>query len=144
MKILVVDDMISMRHVMMHLLRNLGFEDIDEASDGTQALDKLNKGNYDILITDYYMPKMNGKQLLERIRDKEELKDLAVLMVSCEDDKEKIKSLITAKISGFIIKPFTSNTLKQQIKWIESCDCSHEKIMAQKAAKDAAKEIQIE
>jgi len=141
MKILVVDDMISMRHVMIHMLRDLGYNDIDEASDGVQALDKLNKGTYHLLITDYYMPKIDGKQLLERIRHKESLSDLAVLMVSCEDDKKKIKSLIDAKISGFIVKPFTSNTLKKQIQWIESCDCSHAKIIAQKAAKDAAKEM---
>jgi len=143
MKILVVDDMISMRHVMIHMLRDLGYNDIDEASDDVQALDKLNKGQYNLLITDYYMPKIDGKQLLERIRHKESLSDLAVLMVSCEDDKKKIKSLITAKISGFIIKPFTSNTLKKQIKWIESCHCSHTKIIARKAAKDATKVAQI-
>jgi len=144
MKILVVDDMISMRHVMIHMLRDLGYTDIDEAADGVQALDKLNKSKYNILITDYYMPNIDGKQLLERIRHKEKLKDIAVLMVSCEDDKKKIKLLIDAKISGFIIKPFTSNTLKKQIKWIESCQCSHTKIIAKKAEKDASKEIHIE
>ncbi|PCI61575.1 MAG: two-component system response regulator [Gammaproteobacteria bacterium] len=120
MKILVVDDMISMRHVMMHMLRDLGYNDLGEASDGVQALDKLKKDNYDVLITDYYMPNINGKQLLERIRHNEKLKELPVLMVSCEDDQKKIKSLIEAKVTGFIVKPFTANTLKKQLNWIKS------------------------
>ncbi|MBL4909912.1 MAG: response regulator [Alteromonadaceae bacterium] len=120
MKILVVDDMISMRHVMMHMLRDLGYNDLDEAADGVQALDKLKKGHYDLLITDYYMPNINGKQLLERVRYNEKLKQLPVLMVSCEDDQKKIKSLIEAKVTGFIVKPFTANTLKKQLVWIQS------------------------
>jgi two-component system, chemotaxis family, chemotaxis protein CheY len=121
MKILVVDDMISMRHVMIHMLRDLGYNQVDEAADGVQALDKLHKGDYDLLITDYYMPNINGKQLLDRIRHEQRLADLPVLMVSCEDDKKKIKSLIDAKVTGFIVKPFTANTLKKQLNWIQSC-----------------------
>jgi len=120
MKILVVDDMISMRHVMIHMLRDLGYNDLDEAGDGVQAFDKLKKGSYDLLITDYYMPHIDGRQLLERVRHNEKLKTLPVLMVSCEDDQKKIKSLIEAKVTGFIVKPFTANTLKKQLNWIST------------------------
>jgi len=120
MKILVVDDMISMRHVMIHMLRDLGYNDLEESADGLQAFDKLKKGHFDLLITDYYMPNINGKELLERIRYNEKLKKLPVLMVSCEDDQKKIKSLIKAQVTGFIVKPFTANTLKKQLNWIES------------------------
>ncbi len=119
MKILVVDDMISMRHVMIHMLREMGYNDVDEAPDGVQALDKLRKAKYDLVITDYYMPNIDGRQLLERIRYDDELADLPVLMVSCEDDKNKIKPLIAAKVTGFIIKPFTMQTLTKQLKRIE-------------------------
>ncbi len=126
MKILVVDDMISMRHVMMHMLRDIGYNDLDEAGDGIQAFDKLKRGKYDLLITDYHMPNINGGQLLERVRYNEKLKELPVLMVSCEDDQKKIKSLIEAKVTGFIVKPFTTNTLKKQLNWISSL-CKNKK-----------------
>jgi len=119
MRILVVDDMISMRHVMIHMLRGIGYEDIDEAADGLQALGKLRKRKYSLVITDYHMPNIDGRQLLERIRHNDELADLPVLMVSCEDEKHKIKPLIAAKVTGFIIKPFTMETLSKQLKRIE-------------------------
>ena len=60
MRVLVVDDMVSMRHVMMHMLRSLGHTDINEAADGLQALNLLNKKQFDLVITDYHMPKVDG------------------------------------------------------------------------------------
>jgi two-component system chemotaxis response regulator CheY len=115
MKILVVDDMMSMRHVMMAMLRNIGFDDINEAVDGIQALKLINKQKYDLVITDFYMPNLNGKELLLKIRSQEETKDLPVMMVTCVDDKEQIKSIIASKVTGFVIKPFSTNTIQKQI-----------------------------
>lgn len=118
MKILVVDDMTSMRHIMLHMLKSIGYEDNDEAVNGKQALQLLRKKQYDLLITDYHMPKINGIQLLKRIRAEKELSYLPVLMVTCEDQKQEVESIIAAKVNGFIIKPFNTNTLKKQIDWI--------------------------
>ncbi|MGJ8693149.1 MAG: response regulator [Thalassotalea sp.] len=119
MRILVVDDMISIRHVVIHMLRDLGYDKVDEACEGEQALTMLNNKPYDLVITDYYMPNMDGQQLLEAIRAKERFINLPVLIISCVDDKAKIKALIKYNISGFIVKPFSTNTLKKQLNRIK-------------------------
>ncbi len=122
MKILVVDDMASMRHVMLHMLKSIGYEQNDEAANGKQALQLLRKKKYDLLITDYHMPQINGIQLLKYIRKEKELSSLPVLMVTCEDQKKEIESIIAAKVNGFIIKPFNTNTLNKQLNWIKQAN----------------------
>jgi len=119
MKILVVDDMPSMRQVILHMLRGLGHNNLDEAVNGVEALKKLRAQDYDLLITDLHMPNLDGKQLLEKVRSDKRLADLPVLMVSCEDDKKQITELIKAKVTGFIVKPFNSNILRKHIDWIK-------------------------
>jgi two-component system chemotaxis response regulator CheY len=118
MKILVVDDMSSMRQVMLHMLTSLGHHDTDEASSGIQALKMLRISDYDLLITDLHMPNLDGEQLLGKIRVDTRLQNLPVLMVSSEDDKEKIMRLIASDVTGFMVKPFNLNTLKKQLHWI--------------------------
>jgi len=120
MKILVVDDMMTMRHVMMSMLRSIGFTDLDEAADGVRALTLLKKNKYDLVITDFYMPNLDGKELLEKIRSQKETQNIPVVMVTCVDSKEKVESIIASKVTGFIIKPFTANTLKKQMERIEA------------------------
>lgn len=119
MKILVVDDMLSMRQVMMHMLRDLGFYQLDEATNGVEALKKLRTQEYDLLITDLHMPNLDGRQLLEKVRTDKVLADLPVLMVTCEDDKKQVTDLIASKVTGFIIKPFNSSTLQKHLDWIK-------------------------
>lgn len=116
MKILVVDDMLSMRQVMMHMLRSLGYSQLDEATNGIQALKKLRSSDYDLLITDLHMPNLDGKQLLEKVRSDKRLVNLPVLMVSCEDDRKKITDIIASKVNGFIIKPFNIDMLEKNLK----------------------------
>lgn len=118
MKILVVDDMTSMRNVMMHMLTSLGYNNPDEASSGLQALKMLRLNDYDLLITDLHMPNLNGKQLLSKVRGDKKLCNLPVLMVSSEDDKAKIVELIASEVTCFMVKPFNLSTLKKQLKWI--------------------------
>ncbi len=120
MKILVVDDMSSMRGVMLQMLASLGHSETDEASNGLQALKLLRQNEYDLLITDLHMPNLDGKQLLEKVRHDKKLHDLPVLMVSCEDDKKIVKGLIAGKVTGFMVKPFNLNTLKKQLQWIHA------------------------
>jgi len=119
MKILVVDDMSSMRQVMMYMLNSLGHNDTDEASGGLQALKMLRLNNYDLLITDLHMPNLNGEQLLSKVRGDKILHNLPVLMMSCEDDKAKIMGLIASDVTGFMMKPFNIGTLKKQLRLVQ-------------------------
>lgn len=118
MKILVVDDMASMRNVMVHMLKSIGNFQTDEAACGKEAIRLLNDNKYDLLITDYHMPNINGVQLLKYVRNKEAHAKLPVLMVTCEDQRKEIKTIIEAKVSGFIVKPFNANTLIKQLNKI--------------------------
>jgi len=120
MKILVVDDMLSMRHVMINMLKDIGYKDIDEATDGLHALKLLQKTKYDLVITDFHMPKLSGVELLKLIRNDKNLWLLPVLMVTCEDQRKQVETVIAAKVNGFIIKPFTTNTLIQQLDKIKT------------------------
>lgn len=115
MKILVVDDMPLMRHVLINMLRQLNYKDIVEATDGLQALNILQNQMFDLVITDLHMPKMDGITLLDNIRKDAELKNLPVLMVTCEDSSSTVKKAINAKVSGFIVKPFNMNVLSAKL-----------------------------
>jgi two-component system chemotaxis response regulator CheY len=115
MKILVVDDFSTMRRIIKNLLRDLGFSNMDEADDGATALPMLKSGRYDFLITDWNMPIMEGIELLKRIRADAELVDLPVLMVTAEARREQIVLAAEAGVNGYIVKPFTAQTLEQKI-----------------------------
>jgi len=115
MRILVVDDMPLMRHVLINMLRKLEYSNVVEATDGLQALALLHEQHFDLVITDLHMPKMNGVNLLDNIRKNEKLANIPVLMVTCEDSAETVKQVIKAKVSGFIVKPFNMNVLSSQL-----------------------------
>ena len=115
MKILVVDDFSTMRRIIRNLLRDLGFENTHEADDGNTALPILRRGGFDFLITDWNMPGMNGLELLEQVRADDDLKSLPVLMVTAEARRDQIVTAAQAGVNGYIVKPFTANTLKEKI-----------------------------
>ena len=85
---------------------------------GIEALSMLRSNKYDLLITDLYMPNLDGQQLLSKVRHDDNLHDLPVLMMSSEDDKEKIINLIKEQVTAFMRKPFNINTLEKQLNWI--------------------------
>ena len=118
MKILIVDDMQLMRHVLINMLKKLGFNEFVEASDGVKALTLLHQQDFDLVISDLYMPNMDGKSLLNEIRNDVKLASIPVLMVTCEDDRIAVKEIIAAKVTGFIIKPFNFKILSTQLKFI--------------------------
>ncbi|MBQ4838057.1 MULTISPECIES: response regulator [Pseudoalteromonas] len=122
MRILVVDDMTSMRHVMINMLRKLGFDDIDEAIDGKQALTLLGRRRYQLVVSDLNMPHVDGLTLLKTIRDTPQLAKVPVLMVTCENSKERVQEILLKKVDGFVIKPFNMATLIQQLKRIKVLD----------------------
>jgi two-component system chemotaxis response regulator CheY len=115
MKILVVDDFSTMRRIIKNLLRDLGFNNTQEADDGSTALPMLQKGNFDFVVTDWNMPGMQGIDLLKAIRADDELKHLPVLMVTAEAKREQIIAAAQAGVNGYVVKPFTAATLKEKL-----------------------------
>jgi two-component system chemotaxis response regulator CheY len=115
MKILIVDDFSTMRRIIKNLLRDLGFNNTQEADDGNTGLPMLQTGNFDFLITDWNMPGMTGIDLLKAVRADDKLKNLPVLMVTAEAKKEQIVMAAQAGVNGYIVKPFTAQTLKEKI-----------------------------
>ncbi len=118
MKILIVDDFSTMRRIIKNLLRDLGFNNVDEADDGQTALPKLQKGDFDFLVTDWNMPGMDGLELLKAVRADPKLAHLPVLMVTAEQKKEQIVAAAQAGVNGYIVKPFTAHTLDEKLKKI--------------------------
>lgn len=115
MRVLVVDDFSTMRRIIKNILRQLGFTNIIEADDGTTAWETLNKDRIDFVISDWNMPKMPGIELLRKVRASEEFATLPFLMVTAEAQQENIIEAVQAKVSNYIVKPFTAETLGQKI-----------------------------
>ncbi len=118
MKILIVDDFSTMRRIIKNLLRDLGYNNVQEADDGNTALPMLKSGKFDFLITDWNMPGMTGIELLKAVRADEKLAKLPVLMVTAEQKREQIIEAAQAGVNGYIVKPFTAATLKEKIEKI--------------------------
>ena len=118
MKFLVVDDFSTMRRIVRNLLKELGFTNVDEAEDGAIALQKLQAGGFDFVVTDWNMPNMDGLTLLQTIRATPTLKHLPVLMITAEAKKENIIAAAQAGASGYIVKPFTAGTLSEKLNKI--------------------------
>ncbi len=118
MKILVVDDFSTMRRIIKNLLRELGFTNIDEADDGQTALPKLQAGGIDFLVTDWNMPGMTGIDLLKAVRADPALANTPVLLVTAEAKREQIVEAAQAGVNGYVIKPFTAQTLAEKIEKI--------------------------
>lgn len=115
MKILIVDDFSTMRRIIKNLLRELGFNNTMEADDGSTALPMLKNGGFDFLVTDWNMPNMEGIDLLRMVRADPVLKTLPVLMVTAEAKRDQIVEAAQAGVNGYIVKPFTAETLKEKI-----------------------------
>ncbi len=118
MRILVVDDFATMRKIIKNILSQLGFKNIIEADDGTTAWEILQKEPVDLIISDWNMPKMSGLELLKKVRSDDKLKDTPFLMVTAEAQKENIIEAAKYKVSQYIVKPFTPETLKEKLEKI--------------------------
>jgi two-component system chemotaxis response regulator CheY len=114
-KYLVVDDFSTMRRIVKNLLQELGYQNVQEADDGKTAWPMLQTGGFDFVITDWNMPLMPGLDLLKAIRADEKLKSLPVLMVTAEAKREQIVEAVQAGVSGYVVKPFTAEILKQKL-----------------------------
>ncbi len=118
MKILIVDDFSTMRRIIKNVLQELGFNNTEEADDGTTALPMLRSGSYDFLITDWNMPGMEGIDLVQAVRADAKMGKMPILMVTAEAKKEQIVKAAEAGINGYIVKPFTPETLREKISKI--------------------------
>lgn len=118
MKILIVDDFPTMRRIIKNLLKDLGFENVDEAEDGAMGLEKLRNGNFEFVVSDWNMPNMDGLEMLKIIRADPNLSKLPVLMVTAEAKKENIIAAAQAGANGYVVKPFTAATLEEKLNKI--------------------------
>jgi len=116
MRILIVDDYKTMLRIMRNLLRQLGFENVEEASDGSAALTLLhNSAPFDLIISDWNMEPMTGIALLREVRADANLKMLPFIMVTAESKSENVIAAKEAGVSNYIVKPFNAETLKSKM-----------------------------
>lgn len=115
MRVLIVDDFSAMRRIVRNILRQIGLNNVVEADDGTTAWDVLNREKIDFIVSDWNMPKMTGIELLRKVRASEQFAEIPFLMVTAEAQQENIIEAVQAKVSNYIVKPFTADTMKQKI-----------------------------
>lgn len=115
MPILVVDDYKTMIRIIRNLLKQLGFEDVDEAADGTEALGKMRERKYGLVISDWNMEPMTGYELLKEVRSDTTLARTPFIMVTAESKTENVIAAKKAGVNNYIVKPFNAQTLKSKI-----------------------------
>ncbi|HYE53156.1 MAG TPA: response regulator [Azospirillaceae bacterium] len=114
--VLVVDDYATMRRIVRNLLGQIGFQKIEEASDGADALAKLRGAPFGLVISDWNMEPMTGLQLLKEVRADVRLKDTPFIMVTAESKTENVIAAKEAGVNNYIVKPFNAETLKKKIE----------------------------
>ena len=115
MQILIVDDYNTMRRIIRNLLKQLGFDNADEAADGGEAFKKLQEKHFDLVISDWNMEPMTGLELLKLVRADAKLKNLPFIMVTAESKPENVIAAKQAGVSNYIVKPFNAETLKGKL-----------------------------
>lgn len=115
MHILVVDDYNTMRRIIRNLLKQLGFEHVDEAAHGGEAFVKLKEKAYGLIISDWNMEPVTGLELLKQVRADEKLKNTPFIMVTAESKPENVIAAKQAGVSNYIVKPFNAETLKTKM-----------------------------
>jgi two-component system chemotaxis response regulator CheY len=116
MPVLVVDDYNTMIRIIRNLLKQLGFEDIDDASDGSAALGKMREKRYGLVISDWNMEPMTGYELLKEVRADPGLTKTPFIMVTAESKTENVIAAKKAGVNNYIVKPFNAQTLKTKIE----------------------------
>lgn len=117
MKVLLVDDSGTMRTIQKRCLNKLGIEDVTEAEDGKQALEFFERGTFDIVLSDWNMPNMDGLSLLKEIRVRN--KAIPVVMITTEAERARVVMAIQAGVSDYLVKPFTPDALKEKLeRWV--------------------------
>jgi two-component system chemotaxis response regulator CheY len=115
MSILIVDDYKTMLRIIRNLLKQLGFDNVDEASDGATALQRLREKEFGLVISDWNMEPMTGLQLLKEVRSDAKLAHIPFVMVTAESKTENVIAAKEAGVTNYIVKPFNAETLKQKL-----------------------------
>ena len=118
MNILIVDDYKTMLRIIRNLLKQLGFNNVDEATDGSMALQKLRDKDYGLVISDWNMEPMTGIQLLREVRADSKLKNLPFIMITAESKTENVVAAKEAGVNNYIVKPFNAATLKTKLSTV--------------------------
>ena len=115
MPILIVDDYKTMLRIIRNLLKQIGFDNVEEATDGTEALQKLREKKFNLIISDWNMEPMTGIELLREVRSDDKLKTIPFIMVTAESKTENVVIAKEAGVSNYIVKPFNAATLKTKL-----------------------------
>ncbi len=116
MNVLIVDDYKTMLRIIRNLLKQIDFHNVEEASDGAEALSKLRTGNFGLVISDWNMQPMTGLELLQEVRQDTKLKTTPFIMITAESKTENVVAAKQAGVSNYIVKPFNAETLKEKIE----------------------------
>lgn len=116
MNVLIVDDYKTMLRIIRNLLKQLDFNNVDEASDGAEALSKLRGGNFGLVISDWNMAPMTGLDLLKEVRADQRLARTPFIMITAESKTENVIAAKAAGVSNYIVKPFNAETLREKIE----------------------------
>jgi len=121
-KVLVVDDMMTMRKLVIRSLKEIGFQDISEAADGVQAWQILSTSgsNFGLVVSDWNMPNCTGLDLLKRVRSDSRYKNMPFVLVTAESEKAQVVEAIKTGVSAYVIKPFDTETLKAKLEEAQS------------------------
>ena len=114
--VLIVDDYKTMLRIIRNLLKQLEIENVEEATDGQEALHKLRNGNFGLVISDWNMEPMTGLELLKEVRADQRLKNLPFIMITAESKTENVVAAKQAGVSNYIVKPFNAETLREKIE----------------------------
>ena len=125
MPVLVVDDYSTMVRIIRNLLRQIGFADVDDAKDGTTALEKLHTRRYGLVISDWNMEPMTGYDLLRQVRADPGLGEIPFIMVTAESKTENVIAAKKAGVNNYIVKPFNAQTLKAKIEAVFADKVEH-------------------
>ena len=115
-KVLVVDDFSTMRRIEKNSLKQIGFNSMVEADDGTTALEVLKKEDVGLIVSDWNMPKMSGLEFLKTVRSDAATKDVPFVMVTAESQKDNVLEAVQAGVSNYVVKPFTPDKLEEKLK----------------------------
>jgi two-component system chemotaxis response regulator CheY len=116
MRFLIVDDSSTMRRIIINTLHKLGHEDVTEAANGREGLERLGDGPIDVIITDWNMPEMNGIEFIRTLRTMPASRHTPVLMVTTNAAKEDIVEALRAGVTSYVVKPFTPETMREKIE----------------------------
>ncbi len=116
MNVLIVDDYKTMLRIIRNLLKQIDFHNVEEASDGSEALAKLHSGDYGLIISDWNMAPMTGLELLLAVRADSRLRATPFIMITAESKADNVVAAKEAGVSNYIVKPFNAETLREKIE----------------------------